>query len=125
MFALYLTSRTHCIHWVLGMDILGSREVDDISDIKQDMIRACLNGDGRSDVERGHQSKPSQKIFSKSASFPSAVSPSEDDEIGTALRRIFCEDSMQSSYSRSISLPVSIVTLNLVYLDSLLTTSVG
>ncbi|XVE96836.1 hypothetical protein REPUB_Repub02eG0257400 [Reevesia pubescens] len=102
------------------MDILGSREVDDLLDIKKDILPACLNeydkesdGDDTSDVEelleKGHQSNPPQKCLGKSASFPSAESPPEDDDgIETALRRIFSEDSVQSPqspYSRSISLP--------------------
>ena len=99
------------------MDILGSREVDDLSDIKQ-AICACLNeydnesdGDDTNDVEelveQGHQIKPPQKFLGKCASFPSVVSP-KDDEIETALSRIFSEDSMQSPYPRSISLPVGL-----------------
>ncbi|XVF76598.1 hypothetical protein PTKIN_Ptkin13bG0278600 [Pterospermum kingtungense] len=95
------------------MEVFVSREVDDLSEIKQDMLHAGLNecndnesnGDDTSDagklVEQGHQSKPSQKFLAKCASFPSA----EVDEIETALRRMFCEDSVQSSYPRSISLP--------------------
>ncbi|XWS43694.1 hypothetical protein CRYUN_Cryun16bG0125400 [Craigia yunnanensis] len=95
------------------MDALGSREVDDLSEIKQAILRACLNesdGDDTSDVEelleQGHLSKPPQKWIGKCASLPSSLSPPEDDdEIETALRRIFSEDSVQSPYSRSISLP--------------------
>ncbi|EOY07599.1 hypothetical protein QUC31_011248 [Theobroma cacao] len=97
------------------MEVLGSREVDDLSDIKQAILHACLNeddndGDDTSDVEnlleQGHQSKPPQKCLGKCASFSSAVSPPEDDdELETALRRIFTEDTVQSPYSRSISLP--------------------
>ncbi|XP_022767496.1 uncharacterized protein LOC111311917 [Durio zibethinus] len=102
------------------MDILGAGEVDDLSDRTQSILHACLNeygnesyGDDRSDVEellqRGHQSKPPQKCLGKCASFPSAVSPpEEDDELETALRRIFSEDAMQSPYCRSISLPTSL-----------------
>ena len=101
------------------MDTLDSREVDDLSDIKQAILRTCLNeydnesdGDDTSDVEelheQGHRSKPPQKCLGKFASLPSSVSPPEDDdEIETALRRIFSEDSVQSPYPCSISLPVS------------------
>ncbi|XP_022742156.1 uncharacterized protein LOC111293611 [Durio zibethinus] len=91
------------------MDILG--EVYDLSDIKQALLHACLNEcDNKSDVEelveQGHQSKPREKFLGKCASFPSAVSPSgDDDEIETALRRMFSEDSVQSPYSHAISLP--------------------
>ncbi|KAK8632240.1 hypothetical protein V6N13_072635 [Hibiscus sabdariffa] len=70
------------------MDMLGSREEDVISDVKQ---------------AEGHQSKPKRKCLAKSASFPSAV-PAEEDEIATALQKMFMEDSVQT-YSRSVSLP--------------------
>ncbi|XP_039068271.1 uncharacterized protein LOC120214453 [Hibiscus syriacus] len=75
---------------------------------------ACLNefdGGDTSDVEdlldQGHQSKPPVNCLGKSASFPSRFSPPEDDDddIETSLRWIFCEDSVQSPCSRSISLP--------------------
>ncbi|XWS55697.1 hypothetical protein CRYUN_Cryun09bG0023200 [Craigia yunnanensis] len=69
------------------MDILGSRE--------------------------GHQGKSPQKFLGKCASFPSAVSPSkDDDEIETALSQIFFEGSMQSPYYCSISLstPLKLVS---------------
>ncbi|XWS59780.1 hypothetical protein CRYUN_Cryun08bG0150800 [Craigia yunnanensis] len=99
------------------MDTLGSREVDDLSDINQAILRTCLNeydnesdGDDTSNVEelheQGHQSKPPQKFLGKCASFPCAVSPPEEDvEIETALQRILSEDTVQSPCSRSISLP--------------------
>ncbi|XVE61840.1 hypothetical protein DITRI_Ditri06bG0071300 [Diplodiscus trichospermus] len=99
------------------MDASGSREVDDLSDIKQAILDTCLNeydkesdGDDTSEVEelleQGHQSKPSQKCLGKCASFPSSASFLEDkDEIETALKRILSEDSVQSPYSRSVSLP--------------------
>ncbi|XVF08051.1 hypothetical protein REPUB_Repub06bG0192200 [Reevesia pubescens] len=92
------------------MDVLGSPGVDDLSDIKQAILRVCLNecdnesdGENTSDVEelveQGHQSKPPQKCIGKCASLPSTASPPED--------------SVQPPlpHSRSISLPTP---LNLV-----------
>ncbi|GMI69788.1 hypothetical protein HRI_000648100 [Hibiscus trionum] len=97
--------------------MLGSKEVVDLSEIKQAILHACLNeydnecdGGDTSDVddllEQGHQSKPRLMCLGKSASFPSGVSPPEDDdEIETSLKWIFSEDSAQSPCSHSISLP--------------------
>ncbi|KAL4285245.1 hypothetical protein GQ457_16G022890 [Hibiscus cannabinus] len=98
------------------MDMLGSRGEDVISDIEQadvpTYLNECVCGSIRDDasasnvkelLEQGHQSKPKRKCLAKSASFPSAV-PSEEDEIATALQRMFMEDSVQT-YSRSVSLP--------------------
>ncbi|GMI96493.1 hypothetical protein HRI_003318600 [Hibiscus trionum] len=99
------------------MDILlCSREGDDTGYIKKAEVRICLNecvrGSNRDDtntssaeelLEQGHQSKPTLKYLAKSASFPSAV-PAEDDEMATALQRMFAEDSVPT-YSRSLSLP--------------------
>ncbi|XVF55328.1 hypothetical protein PTKIN_Ptkin06aG0028300 [Pterospermum kingtungense] len=100
------------------MDSLGTRDVDDFSEIKQAILSACLNeydngsdGDNTSDgeelYERGRESKPPLKCLGKCASFPSGESKHEDNyiEIETALPRIFSEDSVQSPYSRSVSLP--------------------
>ncbi|GMJ03078.1 hypothetical protein HRI_003977000 [Hibiscus trionum] len=100
----------------LRKDMLGSKEVDDLSDIKQAIDHACLNecdnecDGGDSSVvdellEQGYQSKPPLICLGKSASFPSGVSPPKDDEIETSLRLIFSEDSVQSHSSRSISSP--------------------
>lgn len=97
--------------------MLGSREVDDLSNLKQAVLGACLNecvgGDnsGVDDLlEQGHQSKPPQKCLGKRASLSTAVSPPEDDvdEIVTSLRWLFSEGLALSSWSCSASLPVSV-----------------
>ncbi|KAG8484002.1 hypothetical protein CXB51_023490 [Gossypium anomalum] len=101
------------------MDILGSGEVENLSDIKHAMVRTCFNDVNESNdtntskveglLEQRQKSKPPSKCLAKSASFPSAVSTpdDDDDEIVTAMQRMFSEDSVQSplTYSRSISLP--------------------
>ncbi|MBA0572206.1 hypothetical protein Golob_002563 [Gossypium lobatum] len=103
-------ARTVCIHWCYKRTMLGSREVDDLSDLKQAILGACLNecvgGDtsGVDDLlEQGHQSKPPQKCLGKRASLSTRVSTPEDDvdEIETSLRWLFSEDSAQSSWSLS------------------------
>ncbi|PPR82702.1 hypothetical protein GOBAR_AA38016 [Gossypium barbadense] len=85
------------------MDILGSGEVENLSDIKHATVRTCFNDVNESNytntskveelLEQRQKSKPPSKCLAKSASFPSA--------------RMFSEDSVQSlsTYSRSISLP--------------------
>ncbi|KAA3463844.1 Levanase [Gossypium australe] len=107
-------ARTVCIHWCYKGTMLGSREVDDLSDLKQAILGACLNecvGGDRSGVddllEQGHQSKPPQKCLGKRASLSTTVSPPEDDvdEIETSLRWLFSEDLAQSSWSCSASFP--------------------
>ncbi|PPS02974.1 hypothetical protein GOBAR_AA17692 [Gossypium barbadense] len=107
-------ARTVCIHWCYKRTMLGSREVDDLSDLKQAILGACLNecvGGDRSGVddliEQGHQSKPPQKCLGKRASLSTTVSPPEYDvdEIETSLRWLFSEDLAQSSWSCSASFP--------------------
>ncbi|XP_039013436.1 uncharacterized protein LOC120143089 [Hibiscus syriacus] len=82
--------------------MLGSKEVDDVSEINQAILHVCLNEyDNECDggyssnaddlLELGHQSKP--------VSFPSDASPLEDDDIGTSLRWIFSEDAVKSPCS--------------------------
>lgn len=111
------------------MDILGSGEVENLSDIKHATVRTCFNDVNESNdtntsnveelLEQRQKSKPHPKCLAKSATFPSAVSTpddDDDDEIVTAMQRMFSEDSLQplSTYPRSISLPVSVFCCSLV-----------
>ncbi|KAK8713833.1 hypothetical protein V6N13_149041 [Hibiscus sabdariffa] len=104
-------------------DMLGSKDLDDLSDIKQAIDHACLNecdndcdGGDSSDadklLEQGHQGKPPLNRLGKPASFPSGVSPPEDDEIETSLRWIFSEDLVLSPCSHSISLPTPLMLVS-------------